>query len=79
MNPITNQSTPSEKSRDSLNKLSKEFKPDDVKFLLALKSDFSMEESIDNAEAAIKRLEKYVKNGNSAEKTNLKYKLIDKY
>ena len=71
--------TPSEKSKESLNQLSRDFKPDDVKFLLALNSDFSIEESIENAEAAIKRLERYVNNGHSTQGLDFDYVSVEKY
>ena len=71
--------TPSEKSKESLNQLSRDFKPDDVKFLLALNSDFSIEESVENAESAIKRLEQYVNNGHSTEGLDFDYVSVKKY
>ena len=54
-------------------------KIDDVKFTLALDSNFSIDESIENAEAAIKRLGKYVNNGNSTEGLDFDYVSVKKY
>jgi hypothetical protein len=70
--------TPSEKSKENLNRLSQEFKPDDVKFLLALKSNFSLEEAIDNAEGAIQRLKSYVDNDHSFEGLDFQYGSVEK-
>lgn len=71
-----NETFPSVESRESLNKLSQSFKPTDVKFLLALKSKFSLEECTDNANEMIKRLEKFVENGNSDEGLGFQYQKI---
>ena len=72
----TSQHFPSIESRESLNTLSKSFTPTDVKFLLALNTNFSLEECIDNANGMVKRLQKFVDNGNSDEGLDFKYSKI---
>ncbi|WP_462264680.1 hypothetical protein [Mucilaginibacter sp.] len=52
-----------QQSRDILEELSESFKPTDVKFLLALNSEFSIDECIGDAQAMISRLQKFVDGG----------------
>jgi len=61
---------PSTESRDNLNRLSEEFKPDDVKFLLTLNSNISIEECRDNAMETIQVLKNYVDNNHSINTLN---------
>lgn len=63
---------PSLQSKEGLAKLSKEFTPKDVKFLLALNSNFSREEVMENAKDMIERLQKFVNNNHSCEGLGLK-------
>lgn len=71
--------TPSAINKKNLQELSIGFKPDNVKFSLALNNSYSIESVIDNANIAIKRLEQYVNNGCSDEGLNFKYKQIINY
>lgn len=66
----TNNKYPSTESRDGLNKLSQDFRPDDVKFLLALNSDVSIEECRDNAMESVEVLKKYVESNHSIDKNS---------
>lgn len=58
---------PSQESRDKLKELSTTFKPLDVKFLLALNTEFSVEECIDDAQVMVSGLKKYVDGNHSIE------------
>jgi hypothetical protein len=55
-----NQNSPSQQSRAELKVLSETFKPLDVKFLLALDSDFSIEECLDDVKTLVSSLKEYV-------------------
>jgi len=59
---------PSLQSRERLEKLSIEFKPDDVKFLLTLNSNISIEECRENAMESIQSLKGYVESNHSTGK-----------
>jgi hypothetical protein len=62
-----NTKIPSQESRDKLKELSETFKPLDVKFLLALNTEFSVEECIDDAEVMVSGLKKYVDGNHSTD------------
>lgn len=67
---------PSVENKAELKRLSEEFKPSDVKFLLSLKSKSSTEEYVDNAKGAISRIERFVANGHSTDNLDFSYSRI---
>lgn len=76
---MSTSSSPSKENISNLKSLSISFKPDDVKFLLALKSNFSIEECIDNAEGTIRRLSEFVKDGHSDEQLSFTYGKVERF
>lgn len=75
----TQNKIPSEESKAELNRLSQDFKPDDVKFLLALNSEFSLQEAKDGAADALGRMEKFEKNNYSDSNLDFQFKKVTKY
>jgi len=59
--------TLSQQTIDNLNELSQTFKPLDVRFLVSLNSDSSLQECNDDAITLIGGLKKYVENNHSLE------------
>lgn len=57
--------TPTQQVRAELNQLSKDFKPTDIKFLIAPNSEVSMAECMDDASKSIQALHAYVMSGHS--------------
>lgn len=62
---------PSVENRSELAKLSNNFKPSDVKFLLALETDTSEEECLSAAKGMTERLKRFVQSGFNHEKAGL--------
>ena len=77
MSTITN--FPSQQSRINLDSLSQNFTPNDVKFLLALNAESSLEECIDSAEGMITRLSNFINNGHSTEGLHFSYSEVKRY
>lgn len=67
---------PSKKSRDDLDRLTEEFTPDDVKFLVALNANVSLEECMDSANETIEAVRTYSKNNHSIADGGLKLKSV---
>jgi len=65
--------TTATESKGRLDNLSKSFKPTDVSFLLALNSDFSIEQCIDDAEGMISRLQRFIENGHTSDGLDFTY------
>lgn len=63
-----NDKYPSVENKETLQKLSQDIKPDDVKFLLSLNSDISIDECRDNAMESVKALNAYITSGHSIDK-----------
>lgn len=63
-------------SRDGLAKFTETFRPTDVKFLLALNSQFSVNDCRANAMGMLDRLKKFYDNGNSCDGLDFSYSQI---
>lgn len=55
------------------------FKIDNIRFTLALNSDYTIEDAIVGAEKTLTRLRKYVENNYSCDGLDFKYKNIKKF
>ena len=67
---------PSQINKERLDRLSREFTPSQVSYLIAPNINCSMEQCVEAVADALERLEKFVKNGNSDEGLDFKYKKI---
>jgi len=67
----TKEVIPSVENKEELNRLSREFKPTDVKFLLALNMNVSKEDCMAAAKGMIERLKRFRENGYNHEKAGL--------
>lgn len=65
--------TPCQEVRNKLENLSESFKPEDVKFLLSLNSDFDKTQTYFDAEGMISRLKRFVENGHSTDGLGFEY------
>ena len=67
---------PSQQTKENLDKLSKEFKPDHVSYTLGLNQEFSLVQVSDEVEGAIRRLKAFVENGHSCEGLDFKFENV---
>ena len=69
-------SLPSQTNRERLDRLSREFTPTQVKYFVNPNIGCSLEQCEEVVADALEKLEKFVKNGNSDEGLDFKYKKI---
>ncbi len=74
INHLSKEVIPSVENRDGLARLSKDFQPEDVKFLLALNIDSSKEDCMAAAKEMTERLKVFTENGYSHSDTKLEKK-----
>ncbi|WP_157815945.1 hypothetical protein [Spirosoma pollinicola] len=70
---------PSKASAESLDNLSESFRPANVKYLLALDSQYSLQDCMGSADGMLKRLKLFVENNNSIDGIDHRYTSIKTY
>ena len=73
---MENSKIPSVQGREGLKKISNDFKPENVRVLPALNSDPSLESCIDGVTGAVRRLMRFIDNGNTDENLDFRYKSV---
>lgn len=71
-----NNNIPSVQGRENIEKLSNDFKPENVSILLALNSDPSLESCIDGVSSAVRRLMQFIDNDNTDKNLDFRYKSV---
>ena len=74
---IDYENLPAQQTKKKLKELSEEFKPTDVKFMVSLDKNVSLEECEEEAKNMLIRLQKYINNGHkNCEGTNFEVDMV---
>lgn len=72
-------SIPSRENAEDLDSLSESFRPANVKYLLSLDSQYSLEECMECANGMLQRIKRFADNGFSVDGTDLPYTSVKEY